>query len=60
MIIENCIRALKRIEQLEQGQEVAINKADCEDCVNEGWAETVPNGGYVLTTKGRERLKAEA
>ena len=34
-----------------------INTADAEECVDRGWLEAQPGGGYALTESGRRELR---
>jgi hypothetical protein len=60
MIIENLVRALRNVEKLERGESAAINPQDCEECVEKGWLEPLPGGGYALTNEGRKTLANHA
>jgi hypothetical protein len=46
------------IERHEQGKPGVLNRADAEECEDQGWAEAQPGGGYHLTVKGRQILEA--
>jgi hypothetical protein len=60
MIIENCVRALKNIQRMQDGETVYLNPQDCEECVKQGWAEPLAGGTYGLTDDGRAMLKKHA
>ncbi len=51
--------ALRRIKEMEDGENPWFKPADAEDCVDHGWAEKMPSGryDYVLTDEGRALLK---
>ena len=50
------LRALREIERRETTQYAHINRANADECVDLGWAETF-NGGYRLTDAGRRVLR---
>ena len=51
--------ALRRIKEMENGENPWFKPADAEKCVDHGWAEKLPGGrnAYALTAKGRALLE---
>ena len=50
---EKQLEALKAAQTLERKGTVFINPAYAEECVERGWLEPRPGGGWSLTREGR-------
>ena len=55
---ERQLRALSKIQRIEEGQQAAVNPGYAEECEKRGWVEAQPGGGYRLMYEGRRILDA--
>ncbi|MEQ8227732.1 MAG: hypothetical protein RIA64_06585 [Rhodospirillales bacterium] len=55
-ISQQQLEILIKIEKIERGASLFVNESDCEDCVDKGWLESLPAGGYTLTPEGKKKL----
>lgn len=53
---ERQISVLRKQELCEKGEDVFINKADREECIDRGWIEPGLDG-FCLTNEGKNVLK---